>query len=281
MKRFTETNKWDDPWFRGLTGVQKLMFLYIIDRCNNAGFWEVDEDGMMFQTKLQQQHVKGAWEGLARGLVMVDGWVWIRRFLRHQKNEVLSIQNPAHKQIICLLRDQVDRFRSRSEFIEFLDPYQGLLSPIGKGIGNGNGNGGKESAERKPKPADPLADKLAALFNRRAETPWSEKELVSYRKIGSVAPEDVTKLERYYESERKKGSEGVHRRDLATFLGNFTGELDRARAFKPFVSVTTTKKVDEGQWRAFLRSHSREPEPYDRALPYLREEYEKWLNLQP
>ncbi len=232
MKRFTETNKWDDPWFRGLSGVQKLMFLYIIDRCNNAGFWEVDEDGLMFQTKLQQQHVKGAWEGLARGLVVKDGWVWIRRFLRHQKNEVLSTQNPAHKQIICLLKDQLDRFHSCPEFIEFINPHKGLLSPIGKGIGNGNGNGRKESAERKPPESTPLKLRLGALFSRRESTEWSEGEEKSFRKL-ELSDDDLAAIERYYKSERAKGEKGIHRRDLSTFLRNATGELDRAKASRP------------------------------------------------
>jgi len=133
MKRFTETGKWDDPWFRGLTGVQKLVFLYVIDRCNNAGFWEIDEDMMSYQTKLKIELVQGAWKGLERGLIAASGWVWVRRFLRHQKNENLNPENPAHKQIIALISEQEERFKENDDFLLFVAPFKGLLSPIGKG----------------------------------------------------------------------------------------------------------------------------------------------------
>lgn len=151
MKRFTETNKWDDPWFRSLAGVHKLIFLYVIDRCNNAGFWEVDEAGMAFQTKLSESHISGAWQGLARGLIHADGWVWVRRFLRHQKNENLNPENNAHLQIITLISEQVDRFEGVAEFDEFLAPHQPLI----RGSGKGKGKGKKGSAEGKHLPEPP------------------------------------------------------------------------------------------------------------------------------
>lgn len=133
MKRFTETTKWDDPWFRGLTGPQKLVFMYVCDRCNNAGFWEADEDSLLFHTKLSKEHAQGAIKGLSRGIKEASGWWWVRRFLRHQKNEGLNATNPAHKQIIALLCEQLKRFSIVPEFQEFVAPYQGLLSPIGIG----------------------------------------------------------------------------------------------------------------------------------------------------
>lgn len=67
------------------------------------------------------------------------------------------------------------------------------------------------------------------LFRRRPTTPWSDKEVRAYKAIGKVDPEDLELVCRYTEAERAKGENGRHRRDLATFLNNFTGELDRAR----------------------------------------------------
>jgi hypothetical protein len=69
MKRFTETQKWDDPWFRDLPPKLKLAFLFIIDACDNAGFWEVDFSGMAFKTGMTKDDCEGAIKGLGRGLV--------------------------------------------------------------------------------------------------------------------------------------------------------------------------------------------------------------------
>ena len=149
MKRFTETEKWKDPWFRGLKGAHKLVFLYIVDNCNNAGFYEVDEAMIVFQTGLESSHIQGAWKGLERGLKGASGWVWVRRFLRHQKHEPLNPENPAHRQIISMLAEQVERFSDCREFSEFIAPYKGLLSPIGKGEGKGKGGEGMQGEATK------------------------------------------------------------------------------------------------------------------------------------
>lgn len=133
MKRFTETQKWDDPWFRQLAGVHKLVFLYIVDRCDNAGFLELDVDAMAWHTKVKAEHIEGALKGLERGIKGASGWLWVRRFLRHQKNESLNPENPAHKQIISLLNTQRDRFNDLPEFQEHIGPLMGLQSPIGIG----------------------------------------------------------------------------------------------------------------------------------------------------
>lgn len=41
-KRFTATEKWEDPWFCSLTNIEKLFWIYLLDRCDNAGIWQVN-----------------------------------------------------------------------------------------------------------------------------------------------------------------------------------------------------------------------------------------------
>ena len=38
-KRFTATDKWDDPWFYGLSDKEKLFWLFILDKCDHAGIY--------------------------------------------------------------------------------------------------------------------------------------------------------------------------------------------------------------------------------------------------
>lgn len=41
-KRFTDTLKWSDPWFRELPQEYQRLWLFILDACDNAGIWKVD-----------------------------------------------------------------------------------------------------------------------------------------------------------------------------------------------------------------------------------------------
>lgn len=131
-KRFTETDKWKDAWFRKLQPYEKLLFLYILDNCDNAGFLELDRFLASYQIGITEDEVQGAYKGLERAIEGAsDGsdWVWVRNFLKHQKNEELNEKNPAHRQIISLIKAQNGR--------GFEGASKALVSPYGIGIGNG------------------------------------------------------------------------------------------------------------------------------------------------
>lgn len=135
MNRFSETDKWKDAWFRKLPAPSKLLFLFIIDTCDNAGFFEMDVELCAFITKMEEKHILGAIEGLKRGLLGSDkkeGLFYVKNFLRHQRNLPLNPENNAHRQIIRLLEEKKTYFESNSSF------FRGLLGPL-YSIGNGTG----------------------------------------------------------------------------------------------------------------------------------------------
>lgn len=49
MKRFTETDKWRDVWYRKLPPKAKLLWLYMVDNCDHAGVLEIDWELASFQ----------------------------------------------------------------------------------------------------------------------------------------------------------------------------------------------------------------------------------------
>jgi len=132
-KRFSETDKWKDKWFRGLKTSEKLVFLYLIDNCDLAGFIEIDLTLWSFFIGLDEDKISGAIEGLSRGYLGADNWLWIKNFLKHQKNAKLNPENNAHKSIIGLLAAQQKRFKEKKEFKEILGANKGLFRAPGKG----------------------------------------------------------------------------------------------------------------------------------------------------
>lgn len=87
------------------------------------------------------------------------------------------------------------------------------------GITEGNGSSKVPTTEQSKRVAD--------IFHRRHTTPWSEKEIAAYKKLGTIDPETLATVEAYYKSD-----EPYLRRDLLTFLNNFAGEVDRAMKWK-------------------------------------------------
>lgn len=85
-------------------------------------------------------------------------------------------------------------------------------------------------------PTSPAAIRIAHLFRRRLTTQWSEKEARQMRKLNKAhyfdSLDDLALVERYYAFEFRKGDRGCHRRDLATFVNNYAGEVDRAKGWE-------------------------------------------------
>lgn len=46
-KRFTDTGKWDKAWFRTLEPGWKCVWMFLCDRCDHAGIWEIDEASVL------------------------------------------------------------------------------------------------------------------------------------------------------------------------------------------------------------------------------------------
>lgn len=45
-KRFTDTNKWKDSWFKSLSLKAKLAWIYLCDDCDHSGIWIIDYEVM-------------------------------------------------------------------------------------------------------------------------------------------------------------------------------------------------------------------------------------------
>lgn len=105
---------------------------------------------------------------------------------------------------------------------------EGKGSGIGKEPPNpqrGNGAKAKESMLPTTEPSK----RIALLYHRRLTTSWDEKDIKAFKKIGLIDIQELELVCRYTEAERKKGEQGMHRRDLVTFCNNFSTEMDRAQ----------------------------------------------------
>lgn len=127
MKRYTLTEKWDDPWFSELSAHAKLTFLYLCDAVNLAGFLEWNPKKTAWETGVPISDIKGSViaeltvdreseEGIHHSVILHKGWVYLPNFLKCQSNWPLNLRNRAHTSIVALLQDQGPRFTGVREF---------------------------------------------------------------------------------------------------------------------------------------------------------------------
>ncbi|MDI9605933.1 MAG: hypothetical protein QM305_11550, partial [Bacteroidota bacterium] len=96
--RFTNTEKWEDSWFSSLKQIEMLLFLYLCDNCDIAGFAEVNLKRWASDLNSNPDTIEGALKGLHRGIIISKEGdaIYLRTFLKHQKNLPINTNNKAH-----------------------------------------------------------------------------------------------------------------------------------------------------------------------------------------
>ena len=91
VKIFSETNKWNDLWFRNLTPVEKLIYLYVCDRCDHAGIWEFDPDMLILHTKIDFINEDSWLEAFSPKIEKLpNGKWWIKNYITFQNPKGIS-----------------------------------------------------------------------------------------------------------------------------------------------------------------------------------------------
>ena len=105
-KRYTDTDKWDDPWFDELANDEKLMWMYLCDKCSFAGIWKVNFKKMRYHcdTTKTDDEIRELFE--ERFIEFSPGKWFILKFLLFQYPSGLNSNKPA----IIAVRNEVIKF---------------------------------------------------------------------------------------------------------------------------------------------------------------------------
>jgi hypothetical protein len=88
-----------------------------------------------------------------------------------------------------------------------------------------------------------LKEALNRFFGRRTTTPWSDKEESALKRVFPYHLDDFMALHDYYTADHPKDAD-YRRRDLYTLLGNWTGEVDRAKRWQAEQAPKVEKPKD-------------------------------------
>lgn len=163
-----------------------------------------------------------------RRLIRLDdhrNWGWV--IVNYQYYRNLASESQRRERT----RDRVSRFRSSQKPLFEDTVVTHGNAPVTESNANFYMQREREmNMESTPLPPDVLEDRrvrLNAMFRRRDETRWDQREVSAFMGTAALADEGDFKLvEDYYRSDHPH-----RRRDLKTLLNNWNGELDRARAW--------------------------------------------------
>lgn len=132
-KRFTDTNKWEDPWYMDLSPEFRSAFEYVLDKCSNIGLWKPNKRLCEFCIGF-----KVDWDAFAAALgkerlaVLDNGDWWLLKFIDFQHG-VLD-EDSKSKPIMAYIRE----LKKHNLWIDY---QKGMDTLKGKGKGNGKGRG--------------------------------------------------------------------------------------------------------------------------------------------
>jgi hypothetical protein len=112
MDRLTDTGKWKQSWFRELTPVGKIVNLYLLDMCDDAGFFKINPSYDAGKIKITEQEYLDALKNETLYLKSLndENYLWVRNSIEDQGRFPLNFDNDEHGQIIDLLKDNIKNF---------------------------------------------------------------------------------------------------------------------------------------------------------------------------
>lgn len=104
MKRMTETDKWRDSWFVELEPIDKLLWIYILDNCNNAGVFDASWKTISFMmgAQISAEYFDKVFSCKLFKISCTK--YWVRNFIKIQYGELSGASFP-HKSVLRNLRE--------------------------------------------------------------------------------------------------------------------------------------------------------------------------------
>jgi hypothetical protein len=233
-KRFTDCDKWRDPWFRRLSVQAKLVWLWLLDNCDNAGVIDVDIELAAFQ--IGEEIKRDALNNELKDKVekLPNGKVWIPNFIHFQ----YSVGGKKLFSSVC---------KPHQVVLESLEK-NGLIDRVRDTLPKGYGKG-----PRKEKDKDKDKDPPAGAEKKKTILPTVEDCI----EFAPSVPCSKECAEAYHADRSaldwSKVKSGVQvaisdwRNDLRSFARHwrFTEQEQKARAGTKVARVVNTKPVKE------------------------------------
>lgn len=169
MKRFTDTEKFEDDWYLSLSHEMRSMWEFIWAKCDGAGVWNPSETLIRVYIG-PNMTLDRAYKDLSDRILKLPNGKWmVKGFIRFQQGGLLSANNPCHKRIRSILdANEVDENGRALE-----GPNKALNRPCSNSSGTSSGNeeGGTEGNTTDLPSGFPESEEMAIAHAEMAGVP--------------------------------------------------------------------------------------------------------------
>lgn len=250
---------WSNPAFENAAPDAKLAALWLLtnEHVNELGYAEMSERRFIFETQLTAEALAKGFTAIGKGSVRTEKGYWLRNYIAWQCGRGAPlVKNNFSRRLTKLLMggcsEEIGRLvlGEYPELLEvegFVSPWQGVCAFLkhrrgeerrGEERRRSGGAGGATRAADHPEAEAMRMIAVGGIMRRRDDSLWSAAEKNSLRAAGLLAlPEDdfneqVQVMRRFYRAPSTPANPIFRRTSLLVLLNNWTGELDKARAWQ-------------------------------------------------
>lgn len=123
--RKTTRNKWDDPWFNNLSLGGKVLFLYLIDICDESGFANINIPVISAHTRISQESIRQHFIEISSKICVSEdkSVIWLINFMKH--NDKLPLKFEVSRDIIVNVINKGSKINLFAKYLnsEYLNHY--------------------------------------------------------------------------------------------------------------------------------------------------------------
>lgn len=131
-KRFTDTQKWADPWFHQLPPKMKMVWCFLCDECDGAGIWKANFPLLSFYIgePVTEADFREAFS--KKTFWLRDELVWIPGFIKFQY-QTLSPKNHAHRGIMRKIISVTETLPLDEDTLKLIEAFKCAIRPSFEG----------------------------------------------------------------------------------------------------------------------------------------------------
>ena len=104
-KRFTDSRKWDDPWFTELNSKSKLAWIYLLDKCDHCGIYKPNLSLLNFQLGSKYSKDELLQEFNKRVICITQEKWFIPKYIKFQYGNIEASEGRMIKTVYNYLKD--------------------------------------------------------------------------------------------------------------------------------------------------------------------------------